>query len=308
MTGDRTEFKSCAKSSILRGACFAALIVIAASHAMALDLAPLWNFDEPLQSEQRFRLALRTATGDDAFILRTQIARCQGLRGRFSEAREMLDGLEPQLHAAGDEARTRYWLELGRTYSSATHPPESQTADARRRARHAYTQAFQTAERAQLDALAVDALHMLAFVDTDPADQLKWGQAALAIAQSSSQPAARRWEASLRNNMGEALYELGRHDEALVQFKRAVELRERGTDVEATRIAHWMVGRSLRALGRIDEALVVQLRLEGERDATGTASPYVFEELELLYRAKGDAHRAEHYRGLKQRTQQESKP
>jgi len=43
--------------------------------AMAIDLNPLWNFDDPGQSEQRFRAALATATGDDAIILQTQIAR-----------------------------------------------------------------------------------------------------------------------------------------------------------------------------------------------------------------------------------------
>jgi tetratricopeptide (TPR) repeat protein len=267
--------------------------------AMAIDLKPLWHFDDPLQSEQRFRSALIAATGDDAFILQTQIARCYGLRTRFSEAQEILESLEPHLQAVGGEACTRYWLELGRTYSSATHPPESQTSDAKERARKAYTQAFEIAKQARLDGLAVDALHMLAFVDIEPADQLKWGRAALEIAQKSSQPSAKSWEAPLRNNVGDALYQLGRYEEALVQFKQAVALREKGTDAQGTRIAYWMVGRALRALNRTDEALEIQLRLERERQAAGTSSPYVFEELELLYRAKGDERRAGHYAELR---------
>jgi len=60
-----------------------------------------------------------------------------------------------------------------------------------------------------------------------------------------------------------------------------------------------MVGRSLRALNRIDEALEIQLRLEREGEAAGTPSPYVFEELELLYRAKGDQKRADQYAELR---------
>jgi hypothetical protein len=60
-----------------------------------------------------------------------------------------------------------------------------------------------------------------------------------------------------------------------------------------------MVGWTLRALNRNDEALEIQLRLEREREAAGAPSPYVFEELELLYRAKGDQRRAEHYAELK---------
>jgi hypothetical protein len=159
---------------------------------MAIDLAPLWDFDKPDLSERRFRAAQATATGDDAFILQTQIARTYGLRRDFTKAREILKSLEPRIPAAGPEARVRYALELGRTYASATHPPESQTAEAKARARTEYLRAHELAKSERLDGLAVDALHMLAFVDTEPADQLKWGQAALAVAEASSQPSAKK--------------------------------------------------------------------------------------------------------------------
>jgi tetratricopeptide (TPR) repeat protein len=284
---------------MLRPLLLAASLGTFAPSAMAIDISPLWNFDNPSQSEQRFRAALATATGDDAIVLQTQIARSYGLRGDFARAREILKDLEPQLRDAGVEARARYSLELGRTYASATHPPESLTSDAKERARAAYKQAYETAKGGKLDGLAVDALHMLAFVDTEPADQLRWGQEALAIAQASPQPAAKKWEASLRNNIGYALYQLGRYDEALDQFKQAVVLREKGEDVHAKRIAHWMVAWTLRALNRTDEALEIQLRLEREREAAGAPSAYVFEELELLYLAKGDPERADHYGELK---------
>jgi tetratricopeptide (TPR) repeat protein len=277
----------------------AAFLGTYAPSAMAIDLNSLWNFDNPGQSEQRFRAALATATGDDAIVLQTQIARSYGLRGDFAKAREILKGLEPQLRGAGIEARARYALELGRTYASATHPAESLTSDAKEQARAAYRQAYEIAKGGELEGLAVDALHMLAFVDTEPADQLKWAQEALVIAQASPQSAAKKWEASLRNNIGYALYQLGRYDEALDQFKEAVVLREKGEDVQAKRVAHWMVAWTLRALNRTDEALEIQLRLEREREAAGAPSAYVFEELELLYHAKGDRERADHYGELK---------
>jgi len=272
-----------------------ACALFASSLAGAIDLKPLWNFADPAQSEERFRAALASATSDDAFVLRTQIARTYGLRGRFAEARAILHDLEPQLDKVGPEARVRYWLELGRTYSSAAHPEETQTTDAKRLARLAYERAYELAKRGRLDALAVDALHMQAFVDTAPADQLKWGRAALEVSLSSSQPDARAWEASLRNNVGYALLQLGRNDEALAQFQRALVLRESGTDRESTWDARWMVARALRALGRFDEALVIQRRIEREREAEHTPDPEVFEELELLYRAKGDTARAATY-------------
>ena len=136
---------------------------------------------------------------------------------------------------------------------------------------------------------------MMAFVDTEPIDQLKWGQQALALAERSTQPAARAWEASLRNNVGYALHQLGRYEDALVEFRRAVVLREKGSNAAALREARWMEAWTLRALDRIDEALAIQHRLEADGAAAGTPNRDVFEELELLYRARGDAERAAHY-------------
>jgi hypothetical protein len=46
---------------------------------------------------------------------------------------------------------------------------------------------------------------------------------------------------------------------------------------------------------RFDEALAIQLRLERERDTAGQPDRFVFEELEALYRERGDAERAAHY-------------
>lgn len=268
--------------------------------AMAIDLATLWDFSNPQLSEQRFRAELAKSSGDDALILTTQIARTYGLRKDFSRAQSVLAEIEPKLASAGAEARARFALEYGRTLSSAAHPPETQTDAAKAQARARYEAAHAIARQARLDALAIDAIHMLAFVDTTPADQLKWAQAALAVVDASDQPAAKKWEASIRNNLGYALHQLGRYDEALAQFKLALAIRERGTDAEATRTAHWMIAWTLRALKKTDEALAIQLRLEREGDLAKQPDPYVFEELETLYREKGDAARASHYASRRQ--------
>ena len=260
----------------------------------AIDVDALWDSD-PAVAEAHFRAALATASGDDALILETQIARTYGLRRDFARARRILDEAEPRLAHAGAEARARHALEVGRTLASATHPPGSQTDATRASARAAYERAAVIARDAGLDALRVDALHMMAFVDTAPADQLRWARTALAVAQASSQPAARRWEASLHHNAGYALHELGRDQEALDEFRTALALREQGTNAEATRVAHWMVAWTLRSLGRTDEALAIQLRLERESEAAGTPDPDVLEELEILYRARGDVARADAY-------------
>ncbi len=270
--------------------------------AMAVDIGPLWDFSNPQLSEQRFRTELANSTGDDALILTTQIARTYGLRKDFSRAQAILRDVESKVPTAGAEARARFALEYGRTFSSAAHTPETQTDAAKALARAQYDSALAIARQANLDALAIDAIHMLAFVDTAPADQLKWAQAALAVVEASSQPAAKKWEASIRNNLGYALHQLGRYDEALEQFKLALAIRERGTSAVATRTAHWMVAWTLRALKRSDEALEIQLRLEREGETAKQPDPYVFEELEILYREKGDVARAAHYASLRKAT------
>jgi hypothetical protein len=79
------------------------------------------------------------------------------------------------------------------------------TAGHETRARAAFTDALLIAKAGALDGLAVDAIHMFAFIDTAPADQLNWAQ------------------------------------EALAQFKLALTLREQGSNPGAVRVANWMV-------------------------------------------------------------------
>lgn len=196
----------------------------------APDLNALWDFTNPALSEQRFREALAAAEKDqrhdDALILQTQIARTLGLRRQLDDARALLRSLEPRLAQAGPEARARHALEWGRNHISAvTRPPERTPANLAV-AREAYLRALATAREAGLDGLAIDAVHMMAFVDDTPAEQRRWNEQALAMVLASSQPEGRRWEASIRNNLGLSLRGLGLHAESLPHFERALALRE----------------------------------------------------------------------------------
>ena len=269
-----------------------------ATQAMAADIMALWDYKNPALSEQRFRAALATASGDEALILQTQIARTYVFRKDFQKARDMLHPVELQLQSAGAEVQVRYWLELGRTYSSHQHSQESQTTEAKGSARMAFEKALTTAQQAQLDGLAIDAIHMFVFIDTAPEDQVKRGQQALSLVETSNQPEAKRWEASVRSNLGEALYELGRYEDALRHFKKAVLLREQASTPGAARDAHWHVARVLRMQKHYEQALAIQLGLERESEAMGDPKPYIFEELALLYHALGSAERAKHYAAL----------
>lgn len=138
-----------------------------------------------------------------------------------------------------------------------------------------------TARAGGLDALLVDALHMLALV-VPPAEQLPLLGQALEVCRSSTDPAARGWEASLLNNVGMTHADAGDFARALAVFEQALAARRvTGPDGEV-RIARWMVAWSLRNLDRASEALAIQRDLKAELEAAGETDPYVDEELALL--------------------------
>jgi tetratricopeptide (TPR) repeat protein len=143
---------------------------------------------------------------------------------------------------------------------------------------------------------------MMTFVDTTPAEQVEWNRKAIALMQVSSQPETLKWAGSLHNNLGYALHLLGRGEDALREFKLALAAREQEEDPGRVRIARWMIAWTLRSLGRLDKALAIQLRLEVECDEAGEPDPYVFEELEILYRGLGDTDRASFYASRRKST------
>lgn len=245
-------------------------VAFAAKEKSAVDIRALWNFDDLPASEAAFRAALAGANDDDALALQTQIARTYSLRARFDEAHAVLDRVEPGLATAGPAPRVRYLLERGRTFRSAKQPAK---------ARPLFVKAVDAAEAAGLEDLAIDAMHMVALVEPEPAQQLAWNERALAAARRAQDPAARDWEASLANNIGMTLHEQGRYEEALASFRTALAARERMGRTRPIRIAHWMVAWTERALKRHDEALAILMRLEREGAEAGMPDAYVFEEI-----------------------------
>lgn len=272
----------------LRIAALAGWLTTGDAMTATIDVYALWDYGQPAASEQRFRAALATATGDDALILRTQIARTYSLRQRFDDAQAELDAIAPQVAAAGDEVKVHALLERGRTLRSAGRPAD---------ARPLFVQAVELAERAGLERLAGDAMHMVALVETTVDGRVAWHRRTIAFARAARDPQARGWEAPALNNLGVALREAGRLDESLAAFRDAEQAyARRQPDGEPVLVARWQVANVLRLQGHVDEALAMQLALEAAFAARGAPDPYVFDELARLYEAKGEAARAAAYR------------
>lgn len=237
-----------------------------------MDLDTLWNFRDPAGSEQRFRAALADASGVDALVLRTQLARSLGLQRRFAEAAAELSTVDP-----GDNALVAVHLDLerGRVHRSSGDDPAA--------ARSCFVRALERAEAAGLDYLAADAAHMLAISEPGEA-QIPWAERALKIANGSDDPRAQKWAGSITHNLGWTMHDLGRYEEALRYFEQSLQLREKGGHEEPIAVGRWTVARVLRSLKRYDEALAIQRDLAATRSDDG----FVAEELGELLLATGE--------------------
>jgi tetratricopeptide (TPR) repeat protein len=233
-----------------------------------IDPRPLWDFDDPGRSGERFLEAAERSEEPDRTSWLTQYARALGLQERYDQAMRVLDGL----HAETPEAATYLALERGRVLRSSGRVEES---------RPHFGRAAATAEAAGLEALHVDALHMVALAAPQE-EQLALTEQALAVARAASDRRARDWDASLLNNIGMSHADAGDFPAALAAFEQALAARERIGDPATIRVARWMIGWTYRNLGRRDEALEIQRALKAELDSVGGSDEYVDQELAEL--------------------------
>ena len=267
------------------------LILLVAGVSSMTDLAGLektirttWDFQDAKASEARFKAMADSLTDGSALLVRTQVARAQGLQMRYDDANATLDLVERDLSVASLKdgpllhLRSRVLIERGRVLNSSGDPGK---------ARPLFEQSFELADSAHVAGLAVDAAHMVAiaaFNDSAHSDALAWNERALAMADSSSDPEARRWRASLLNNLAWTRHDMKEYDKALPLFEEALAARREDGSPGQVREAQWAVARCLRSLGRYKEALGQQQALEAESAKANEPDGFVYEEIgENLY-------------------------
>lgn len=253
------------------------------------DFDALWDFNQPAATEQKFRELLPAAqsSGDASYHaqLLTQIARTEGLQRKFEDAHRTLDTVQTILTDDLKLARVRYLLERGRVFNSSGKPDT---------ARPLFAQAQESAQQIAEDYYAVDAAHMLAIVAPSE-EAIELNRKALAMAEASQQPRARKWLSPLYNNLGWAYHDTKKYDTALDMFQKALVEREKAGDPVTTRIARWAVARTLRSLGRTGEALDIQQTLLLEHGRAGTHDGFVYEEIAECLLAMGKTQESRRY-------------
>jgi tetratricopeptide (TPR) repeat protein len=251
-----------------------------------MNIDSLWEYSDPAASEARFQEALGLTQGDERLELLTQIARTHSLRQNFTQANEILNEIESQLANASVRPRVRYLLERGRVFNSAGE---------KEKARPFFVEAWEQAQAAHEDGLAVDAAHMVAITYSGMPEGLVWNQRGLTLARSSQDPKANSMVPAMLNNMAWDLHDLGRFNDALPLFEDAqAEWAARSRPVQ-TQIAKWSVAHCLRSLERYEEALSIQRALEAEHLSAGTTDRYVIEEIAENLAALGKPEEADPY-------------
>jgi len=238
-------------------------------------LRPLWDFGDLDASERRLREQLAAEADEDgrAEVL-TQLARLEGLRERFAEADALLG--EAAGLAWSPVARARLQLERGRVLRSSGDAPAALPL---------FESAFDEALAAGQDFVAADAAHMAALAAPDRQGMLAWTGRGLELAET--RPDASYWAGPLLNNLGWAHDEAGELELAHDAFERALHAREAAGDDAQTAIARYCLGRSLRLLGRPDEAAALLERAVASAEQAGTPDGWFHEELAEDYAALG---------------------
>jgi tetratricopeptide (TPR) repeat protein len=120
---------------------------------------------------------------------------------------------------------------------------------------------------------------MMGIVETGD-DSVTWNEKAMARAEQSKNPQARKWLGALYNNLGWTYHDQKKDPaRALALFRKALSFQEAMKQPREIRIARWSVAKALRSLGKVEEALTIQQALQKEWAEAGEPDGYVFEEL-----------------------------
>jgi tetratricopeptide (TPR) repeat protein len=236
------------------------------------DFNALWDYPQPAQTEQRFRelLPAARASGDRDYYLQllTQIARAQCLQKQYDQSHATLDHVRDELTDDLKTVKVRYLLERGRCFNDSAQYEKSKAA---------FLNALELAKQHHLDGYAVDAAHMMGIIEP-PDEALAWNVRAVTYAKASQDPSARRWLATLQNNIGWTYFKMAKYDDALTVFQEALELRKAQGKPGPIRIARWSVAKIQRMLGQVETALKEQQALLAECERAREDDGYTHEE------------------------------
>lgn len=213
------------------------------------DFNKLWNFGNPAETEEKFRniLPLAETANDISYLaqLLSQIARTQGLQGKFDDAHITLDRVEKMLTPDLKLARVRYLLERGRAFNSSHHQGKAMPL---------FIEAYELASSIREMKYAIDAVHMVAIAKEDPKDQIEWNLKGISMANADKN--SRSWLHALYNNIGESYLQTKEYRTAASYFHKLAELqKENGGEADMYTLKD--EAKAIRLSGNPNEALAL---------------------------------------------------
>jgi len=189
---------------------------------------------------------------------------------KFEEAHKILDEAEKLITDKIPLAKVRYLLERGRTYNS------SKVYD---KAKELFMEAYQLSDLNKFDRYTIDAAHMMGIVEKGE-ESLRWNEIAMNHAEATTEKNAKAWLGSLYNNTGWTYYEMGEYEKALQLFEKYVIWNTQRNTKQGLIFAKWCVGKTLRSMGKIQEAFDRQKALYKEIKLKGLKEDgYNYEEI-----------------------------
>jgi len=226
----------------------------------------LENFDDlfvghPLEIEKNLNELLPQvkALEDKSIYLQilSQVALAQSMQKKFTEAHKTLDKAEASLTSGYDLARVRIFLERGRVFHQSDNIDEALPL---------FRKSYELSEKHKFDFHTVNAVHMVAIVEKNVDEKIKWNKRAIDLSKKTEDKRAYAWLGALYNNLGHNYLEAKKYSEAHSAYKQSKSFGEERGDVIIVRGAKWGIGRALRSLNSLDEALGIQLALLEEYD------------------------------------------
>ncbi len=219
------------------------------------DFDGFWQDTDLTVVETNIRKSLALAPNSIEGL--TQLARILDLCEKPVEAEEILSQARKLFLQNKDleskRTETRLRLEEGRHLCLAMTP---------NRAANLFGEAWNLATSTQDDYFAIEAAVLLSFC-VPPKDQFNWLKRATSVAENTNDDRAKLWLTHIYILLGWHSFDLRQYEEAFKYFN----LANSQPALPAVRVdlvmLRWALGRTLRALQRIEEALEVQKLLLG---------------------------------------------
>ena len=243
------------------------------------DLNKMWDYNDPAGTEAKFRALLPAAekSGDVSYHaqLLTQIARAQGLQGRYDEAMATLNHATFITRDDMNLVHLRELLERGRVLNSRGDPAA---------AMRSFMAAYKLGESEHYWKYAIDAVHMMGIAAATPQEQIEWNLRGIEMV--NQHPDQKGWLHALYNNLGESYAKAGDYRNALDAFERLSAIND--NDIYTLKDQ----ARMLRLLGQVGRAMEIICAIHERLDGEGKRDGWISEEYAECLLAAGRADEA----------------